>query len=33
MKRYANQTTDRIMGPLVDSETNNVILRHAALDL
>ena len=33
MKRYANQTSDRIMGPLVDSETKQVIFRHDALDL
>merc|ERR1719471_2798408 len=33
MKRYANQTSDRIMGPLMDSETKQVIWRHDALDL
>lgn len=33
LKRYANQTSDRVMGPLVDAETKKPIFRHEALDL
>lgn len=32
VKRYANQTYDRIMGPMKDSITNKVIFKHEALD-
>ena len=32
MKRYANQTSDRVLGPLVDAETRKPIFRHQALD-
>ena len=32
LKRYANQTCDRIMGPLVDAETKQPIWRHQILD-
>ena len=33
LKKYANQTSDRIMGPLVDAETKLPIFKHAAIDL
>ena len=33
MKRYANQTADRILGPLVDPTTKQQIDRHQILDL
>merc|ERR1719232_2288294 len=33
MKRYANQTSDRILGPLVDPTTKQQIDRHQILDL
>jgi len=32
LKRYANQTSDRVLGPLVDAETRAPIFRHQALD-
>lgn len=32
VKRYANQTYDRIMGPTKDATTNKVIFKHEALD-
>lgn len=32
VKRYTNQTYDRIMGPSKDAATNKVIFRHEALD-
>jgi len=32
LKRYANQTYDRVLGPLVDAETRNPIWRHSPLD-
>lgn len=32
IKRYTNQTCDRIMPPLKDANTNKVIFRHEALD-
>jgi len=32
LKRYANQTYDRILGPLLDPETKNPIYKHSALD-
>ncbi|XP_011203561.2 DNA-directed RNA polymerase III subunit RPC2 [Bactrocera neohumeralis] len=32
VKRYANQTYDRIMGPVKDALTNKVIFKHDALD-
>lgn len=32
MKRYANQTFDRIQGPLVDTVTNQAIWKHTCLD-
>ena len=32
LKKYQNSQTDRICGPLVDSNTQKPILRHAALD-
>ncbi|KAE8752263.1 hypothetical protein FOCC_FOCC001056 [Frankliniella occidentalis] len=33
MKRYANQTFDRILGPLVDADTKKPIWRHDILDV
>ena len=33
MKRYANQTADRILGPLVDAATKKPIWRHDSLDM
>jgi len=33
MKRYANQTADRILGPLVDPSTKKPIWKHDVLDL
>ena len=33
MKRYANQTADRILGPLVDAATKKPIWKHDVLDL
>lgn len=33
MKRYANQTADRILGPLVDANTKKPIWRHNILDI
>lgn len=32
MKRYANQTYDRIMGPIKDALTNKAIFKHDASD-
>merc|ERR1711970_943289 len=32
LKRYANQTSDRVLGPMVDAETKKPIFRHEALD-
>ena len=32
LKRYANQTSDRVLGPLVDAETKKPIFRHEGLD-
>ncbi|XP_023347366.1 DNA-directed RNA polymerase III subunit RPC2, partial [Eurytemora carolleeae] len=32
LKRYANQTSDRVLGPLVDAETKKPIFRHESLD-
>lgn len=32
LKRYANQSFDRVMGPLCDSETKKPIWRHETLD-
>ncbi|XP_060516602.1 DNA-directed RNA polymerase III subunit RPC2 [Cylas formicarius] len=32
MKRYPNQTFDRIQGPLLDATTNQQIFRHSCLD-
>ena len=32
LKRYANQTYDRILGPLLDPETKKPIYKHNALD-
>lgn len=32
VKRYTNQTYDRIMGPSKDANTNRVIFKHEALD-
>lgn len=32
MKRYANQTFDRIQGPLIDTVSNQAIWKHGCLD-
>lgn len=32
MKRYANQTFDRIQGPMIDTVTNQPIWKHSRLD-
>ncbi|KAL4232908.1 DNA-directed RNA polymerase III subunit RPC2 [Mactra antiquata] len=32
MKRYANQTFDKVMGPMVDATTRKPVWRHSALD-
>ena len=32
LKRYANQTFDKVMGPMLDAETRKPIWRHDALD-
>uniref|UniRef100_A0A0K2TQW0 DNA-directed RNA polymerase subunit beta n=1 Tax=Lepeophtheirus salmonis TaxID=72036 RepID=A0A0K2TQW0_LEPSM len=32
LKRYANQTFDKLMGPLVDAETKKPLLKHDILD-
>ncbi|CAH1984880.1 unnamed protein product [Acanthoscelides obtectus] len=32
MKRYANQTYDRIQGPMIDTANNQIIWKHACLD-
>eukprot|EP00794_Sanderia_malayensis_P007070 gene7070-7865_t len=33
LKRYANQTYDRVMGPSRDAETGDIIFKHNALDV
>jgi len=33
IKRYANQTVDRVLGPLVDAETKKPIWKHQVIDL
>ena len=33
LKRYANQTSDRVLGPLVDAETKKPIWKHEVIDL
>lgn len=32
LKRYQNQTFDRVLGPAIDASTNKPIWRHAPLD-
>ena len=32
LKQYANQTYDRILGPLVDAETKKPMYKHESLD-
>ena len=32
LKRYANQTFDKVMGPMVDATTHKQIWKHSALD-
>ncbi|KAK3098091.1 hypothetical protein FSP39_016018 [Pinctada imbricata] len=32
MKRYANQSFDKVMGPLIDATTNKPVWKHSALD-
>ena len=32
LKRYANQTFDKVMGPMLDAETRKPIWRHDGLD-
>lgn len=32
LKRYANQTFDRVQGPLIDPVTNKFVWKHRALD-
>lgn len=32
LKRYANQTFDRVQGPLIDPTSNKVVWRHSILD-
>ena len=32
LKRYANQTFDRVMGPALDAETKEPIWKHKILD-
>ena len=32
LKRYANQTFDKVMGPMVDAQTKKPIWRHDILD-
>jgi len=32
LKRYANQTFDKVMGPVLDATTKQPIWRHSALD-
>lgn len=32
LKRYANQTYDKVMGPVIDTEKGKPIWRHEALD-
>ena len=33
LKRYANQTFDKVMGPMLDATTRKPIWRHTALDM
>lgn len=33
LKQYANQTYDRILGPLVDAETKKPMYKHETLDI
>lgn len=33
LKRYSNQTFDRILGPLVDADTKKPLWRHDTLDI
>lgn len=32
LKRYSNQTYDKVMGPMLDAETRKPIWRHQVLD-
>ena len=32
LRRYANQTFDKVMGPVVDATTRKPVWRHTALD-
>lgn len=32
MKRYPNQTFDRIQGPMIDAQTNQPMWKHKGLD-
>ena len=32
LRRYANQTFDKVMGPMVDAATRKPVWRHSALD-
>ena len=32
LKRYANQTHDKVMGPMLDAETRKPVWRHQVLD-
>lgn len=32
LKRYANQTFDKVMGPMIDAETRQPVWRHSKLD-
>lgn len=32
LKRYANQTFDKVMGPMVDATTRKAIWKHDCLD-
>ena len=32
LKRYANQTFDKVMGPMVDANTHKPVWKHTALD-
>ncbi len=33
LKRYANQTFDRVMGPMLDATSKNPIWKHQVLDM
>jgi DNA-directed RNA polymerase III subunit RPC2 len=33
IKRYANNTFDKVKGPMLDTRTNKLIYRHNALDM